>query len=294
MITGVKPLTPDSITPAAWAWIPPREAVVDAWRQAHWAAQAASNVGKSWGRPKDDDSHSALEWVAPERALCGEAVDGEQTCRGALVIETMTLGVADSAGSMLTSRPLNAETLADATAWIRGEVERLTGSAERQPAIAPPDLPDHPVGRDQPFDTRDTQAFADVAEAYASMDDVLRRLRERVGAEAGPGLCWPHHFDHASLVTIERDDAGAEAATIGVGLAPPDNLSAHGYVYVSPWLKDRKVSPEGPLSHGRWVGSMATLSLAEIYDAGRENAPTVVAGFVASAFNACLEGREHG
>ena len=43
--------------------------------------------------------------------------------------------------------------------------------------------------------------------------------------------CWPHHFDIATLITLERDAAGTATKTVGVGVAP----SGHAHSLTEAW-----------------------------------------------------------
>ncbi|MFW5653756.1 MAG: hypothetical protein ACOC0P_06890 [Planctomycetota bacterium] len=60
---------------APWRAVTMPEDLVEAWRQAHHAAQAIAEVGKAWGNASDDDSHSAFEVVEPEGWFLPEGVD---------------------------------------------------------------------------------------------------------------------------------------------------------------------------------------------------------------------------
>ena len=47
--------------------------------------------------------------------------------------------------------------------------------------------------------------------------------------------CWPHHFDVASLITLDAGADAEEARTIGVGFSPGDGSYDQPYFYVTPW-----------------------------------------------------------
>ena len=75
-------------------------------------------------------------------------------------------------------------------------------------------------------------------------------------------LCWPHHFDIATLVKLE-DGQPANARSIGVGVSPGDEYYAQPYVYVSPWPRfDAGKLPDLPPYHPKPAPSRKTLRKA--------------------------------
>ena len=57
---------------------------------------------------------------------------------------------------------------------------------------------------------------------------------------------WPHHFDLATLISLQGE------TTVGVGFSPGDGSYPEPYWYVSPWPYPEN-TPEWPLeSGGRW------------------------------------------
>lgn len=222
-------------------------ALTEAWRQAHYAAQAAAELGKSWAEPERDDSHSTLSWQSRPawRGLVGRLGAGDRAVRARLGIDDLTLGLEDGDGAVLAELALPGRTLKEAIDWIRAEAERLIGPA-RQPAQPAPDLPAHDVGAGG--------AFEPVAQR-GCVADLYDATNAEIASEAKlpPALCWPHHFDLASLLVAAQDDDGGMTRTIGVGVTPPDSVDREGYWYVSPWTKDPVDAGALPrLSSGRW------------------------------------------
>jgi hypothetical protein len=79
------------------------------------------------------------------------------------------------------------------------------------------------------------EACAEVARWYANADRLLRAV-QAANPEASPVRCWPHHFDLATLLTLDPAAAGPESArSIGIGLSPGDAARPGPYFYVTPW-----------------------------------------------------------
>jgi len=233
----------------ARAGFDPSPAFVDAWRELHYAAQIASEVGKSWAIARDDDSHSAFEWRAGE--LLG-APAADSGVRAALRASDLGLRLLAPDGAELASKPLPGATLADGTRWIRDAAERVAGPP-RQRATPAPDLPPHPIATGAAFSAAATE-LASLAQLLDGADALLR-------AVGPPPRIWPHHFDIATLLEV------GPRRTIGVGLAVPDDLEPAGYWYVSPWsaTPPNVAAASGPpLTPGRWIDRGSPLRMAAL------------------------------
>jgi hypothetical protein len=227
----------------------------DAWRQLHYAAQAASEVAKAWATPQPDDSHSSFTWEG--RSLLGARVAAPRPFRAALEVPTLTLALRDERGTQLAAHPLDGTTLAAALAWSRAEAERLAGEPARQPAVPAPDLPPHPIATGAAFALGHPARFAALGALLAGAHALLGELFRQLGV-AGPVRVWPHHFDMAALAAFGTD------RSLGAGLAVPDAIAPSGYWYVSPWAARTAASGASwpALAHGRWAEHGGPLPMA--------------------------------
>lgn len=229
-----------------------------AWRQLHYAAQAASEVGKSWGEAQPDDSHSSFTWQGT--ALHGARARGRIPFRAALDVSSLGLSLQGDDGALLAATPLDGMTLPAALAWSRAQAERLAGEPARQPSVPAPHLPPHPIAGGTAFGLGDGAGFAALAALLAGAATLLAEVARQLPVPK-PVRIWPHHFDMAVLAAIAPD------RTIGVGLAVPEAIEPSGYWYVSPWSARASTAQAGgwpALSHGRWVDGSASLSMAAL------------------------------
>jgi hypothetical protein len=105
--------------------------------------------------------------------------------------------------------------------------------------------------------------LGELARWFGGAADVLEEFAARLaGPRASPVTCWPHHFDIATLVSLEEGHP-ANARSIGVGVSPGDEYYAQPYVYISPWPRfDGSKLPDAP-PPGHWhtegfFGAVAT------------------------------------
>lgn len=293
-------LDPDTLAEAHWWELAghARESLTDAWRRAHYAAQAVAEIGKAFAEPMDDDSHTNLAWFDGANILDGflaGSVVGERRLRAALRFWDMHLFMIDDTGEAHAELDLPGKTLEQAAGWIVDSALNLLDEPVRQGTEPAPDLPDHPVGDGKPFAPPDQFAQAELIRLYANTN-AIARIIEHASGDADATRCWPHHFDLATLVNIKREGNDA-TRTVGVGITPPDSLSESGYWYVSPWRKDSDYSKDKHpgLPFGRWHdrGENSKMALLDISDASanqdKDEQQQRVAAFVAAAFNACAD-----
>jgi hypothetical protein len=147
-------------------------------------------------------------------------------------------------------------------------------------------LPPHPYGSGEPFKAGDADALAELARWFDNGSLFANAVRERT-AGASPVRCWPHHFDIATLITIDANESDPEKArAIGFGLAPPDKDYDEWYFYTAPWPIPAPegltaLDGEGQWHTTGWVGSV--LPAQRITDGSARDQAEQVAAYVASA-----------
>ena len=233
-----------------------------------------------------DDSHTALHWVAPIRALVTELIPAKQPFHVALRPADLSLHALDASLNVRRSFALPGNEGRAAHEWL-ADVARDAGlDASRLTSSKHYTIPTHPVADGKPFALRDGNAFAELERYWSNASLVLDEV-----ARSEPGasrvLVWPHHFDIATLIALPPTETAA-SATIGVGHSPGDEWYGEPYWYVSP-------RPSGepsrlPLEVGfwhttGWVG--AVLKASDYVAADGAGQHRRVTTFVGSAIRAC-------
>ena len=195
----------------------------DARLQLHWAAQIPAGVGRTLVARRDDDSNTAFTWSAERRALLQEPAGGIQA--GIRLRDLTILANGDEL-------PLRGHTLDEGFAFL----ESRFGAKLKRPNV---DLPDHAVARGARFDP-DPHHLRILAGYYEDAVPILE------GLHGTPVLCWPHHFDIATMLLLGDDKS------IGVGLAPGDEDIREPYWYVNLWPVPDPSRLTPPLQFGSW------------------------------------------
>lgn len=185
----------------------------------HWAAQLLSAPGTSLLPAKPDYSQTNLGWDSGLEVLSGRHV-GPSSLQAALVFRDLELLVLEN-GAERDSRRLAGCTMQEATDWL---AERFAGgrSAFELPAHQ---MPSSPLREGAPFEGAGAAERSELAAWFAN---ATAALRAAVSDEEDASLvrCWPHHFDIASLVTLDPGEDAEEARSIGVGFSPGDSSYA--------------------------------------------------------------------
>jgi hypothetical protein len=264
------------------SFIPP--ALSDTALELHWAVQLVAAAGQTFVEPRPDDSHRAMRWDDRLRAFVGAEFAGAYPFRTAIRPADLTLVLLDATDQTLGAFPLAGHTAADARTWLGAGLATYLGGLP--PAIETPEY-DMP-GSGGPFEAGHDAERSAVSALYATASEILDEVAKR-RPDASPVTCWPHHFDIATLLTLERDPSDVGKRTIGVGMAPMGGGYSSWYWYVTPWPYPGADAlapipePGGWHTEG-WTGAVLTgnaLSASPIEERG-----TVVRSFLDEAIGA--------
>jgi hypothetical protein len=209
---------------------------------------------------RSDDSHSTTEWLPAPAALVGHALY-EGALRVGLRIRDLSLLILDRSGhEILAQSAVEGLTLPECLNWVSAAIHKRTGAPPPRPlALRDYDMPDHPAAKGEVFAiTAHEDALEELSRWYDNANTLLRRLQATT-PNTSTVACWPHHFDIATLITM---DAGPEnGRSIGVGLSPGDRYFPEPYWYVSPWPRP-EIAARPALdssTDGRWADFGAVL-----------------------------------
>jgi hypothetical protein len=215
----------------------------------HQAGQVIASAGETFVPRQPDTSHTALVWMESHRALAGFEISGRWPCRLALRVPDLTLLLVDRQGAPHDALALEGKTLADAKRWAAEAIRSYTHGEHARALVQPGfEIP----GRVDRLAAPGPE-LAELARWYANADAELSILALRTPS-AGPVLCWPHHFDIATLLSLGGDKS------VGVGLSPRDDGIAEPYVYVNhhPAQRDHTLPPldVGAWNTSGWLGAL--------------------------------------
>jgi len=244
------------------------QGLVDSRLQLHYAAQLAAAVGNTLVPAVADYSHTALNWFAG--GLFSGQVEGATPFRVGLdmakvglIVISHTQETASGHVSQNYHLPLNGHSFADRLAALQALISELgyAGAQVQPPSYQPGEFPAHPIAEGAAFAIKEDQA-AELGRYYGNAALLLQAVSVQE-AQASPVRVWPHHFDMATLVSLEPAD-GEQGRSVGVGFSPGDATYAQPYFYVTPWPYPPTAALPA-LRVGRWhtaawVGAILTAS----------------------------------
>jgi hypothetical protein len=277
------------------------ERLADARLQLHWAAQAASAVGKQLLDHRPDYGEQSFQWDPEARALVQGPVAAVPPFRSALRPSPPALVLLGAAREL----PLEGRTLAEAYSWLESEIPALLGRPLEKALERPGEMPAHAAGSGAAFSTADREAFDELAAWLGAGHQLLASLARRHPGASAVRL-WPHHFDIATLISLElipsklipsklipSNSAGdpETSRSIGVGVALGDAFKPEPYIYITPWPYPPQDRELPPLDGGSWITegwTGAYLEASRLLDGPADQRTARAERFVDSAVAACL------
>ena len=263
----------------------PPAALAGARALVHHALQWPTRAARANLKAAQDDSHSAYTWEASHATLLTQGLPAKGgEVRTGIRIPRLEM-IITRGDNVLDAFQYEGKTDAQARAWLDSKL-RLLGLNLAGDVTLPYEIPAHPAPG-QPHELgRLGRELGELARWFAGSADVLEEFVSRLaGPRASPVLCWPHHFDIATIVSLEEGKP-ANARSIGVGVSPGDEYYAQPYVYISPWPRfDGEKLPDPP-SPGHWhtegfFGAVLTGdNVLAMKDRGRG-----LMGFISKAFD---------
>jgi hypothetical protein len=252
---------------------------------AHHAAQWPTRAARANLKAQPDDSHSAFGWEASHAALLTAGLPAKGgDVRVGIRMPRLEL-ILTRGDNVLDAFQFDGKTDAQAGAWLDVKL-RVLGLKAAGDARLPYDLPEHPAGGN-PHDLRRLgRELGELARWFGGSADVLEEFAGKLtGVHASPVLCWPHHFDIATLVKLEEGQP-ANARSIGIGVSPGDEYYAQPYVYVSPWPRfdGAKLPDLPPPGHWHTEGFFGAVATGEQILAMKDRGRGLL-GFIAAAFD---------
>ncbi len=237
------------------------QALVNARLLAHHALQWPARSARANLKPLPDDSHSSFDWDAALAALVTQPL---RTPAGDVRVGLRLTGLAlllVRNGAILDVLQLNGKLEQVAGVWLDAKLQAL-GLRAASNAKLPYGLPEHAVAQGARYDLHlQERELGELSRWFAGAAAALEDARERLtDLRTSPVRCWPHHFDIATVATL--DAAGAQSArSIGLGLSPGDEHYPQPYAYVSPSPRFERLPdapPPGRWHVDGWFGTVAT------------------------------------
>jgi len=267
--------------------VPPEE-LVNSREQLHHAVQLIAAAGKYLIPERTDDSHTSLHWNDIEGAFEGEAIGKEKSLHVGLRPADFTLYIREKSDIETNDYILKDSTIDLSFYWMKSMMEKEGIKISDLRMKMHYEIPSNPVDEGEEFTFENPDHFIEIGRYFANANQVLQAIKNII-PEAANIRCWPHHFDIATLITIDKDKSAEEARSIGIGLSPGDGGFSEPYFYITPWpYPDLQKSKLPKLPAGKWhtEGWVGAVLLASEISSHSEQTKTV-SDFVKSGISSC-------
>ena len=238
--------------------------LLDTRLELHWAAQVIGAVPLAYLDETPDFSHANLGWIADTATFVTRPVGSSPSLCVGLDLREFALTILDADDSAMDDFSLDGKTLDEGYAWIADMMDRYSiGDLDTDELHHPDDaFPRHAVREGAAFTGGNAAARAELARWY---DNALLIFSEATGNTEGasPIRTWPHHFDIATLITLEAAQDPEKMRSVGIGMTPGDSSYAEPYIYVVPWPYPKEPTlpslERGGAWHTEgWIGTVLT------------------------------------
>jgi hypothetical protein len=268
--------------------------LVDARKRLHHAVQLIAAAGKLLIPERPDDSHTSLHWNKVQQAFEGETIGQLPSLIVGLSPANLTLYVREDSKENKATYALKGKTLDSALSWLKSKIGSNGFEVSNMTLQMHYEIPSHAVGVGQAFRVDNPDHFKEIGRYFANANNILQAIKLII-PETGEVRCWPHHFDIATLIKLDKDKSTGEKQSIGIGLSPGDDEYEEPYFYISPWpYPDIQKIKLPDLLSGKWhtedwVGARL---LASDFSSDREQTETVLNFFI-GGISACAEILNH-
>jgi hypothetical protein len=226
------------------------EELAEARKQMHQAAQLPALAGRCLN-PKDSaDNYAALIYDKNSNWLTSQSLD-ESEFRIALSLSEFNLVITNKKRELLAFLALDSKTYDETFWWMTEKISELGLDSNKLNKNLPYQIPKYPTSKNVPFNHTNSTYFAELQKYFFNAAFVLEIISKNE-KNISQVYCWPHHFDTAALITVERNSNPEKSKTIGVGLSPGDESYNEPYFYISPWPYPDHIENLPKLIHGHW------------------------------------------
>ena len=246
----------------------------------HQAIQSVAMVGRHFLPKSEEDEYANLEWDEEFFGLVGQEI-GEHLQTG-LRFSDFTYWILRE-GKPRTTLFMEGKTHKELHDWIKGRLKDFGLDGQGMWLNLPYELPPYPKGMNV-FSYEEIKYFSELGKYFSNANAILREIAA-TSSDFSPVKCWPHHFDIATLKTLD------EKRSINLGFSPGDEHYLEPYFYVTPWPflgpENLKLLPlkAGHWHHGTFVAAILTAS--DLLKS--EDQADLVKGFLEEGLTFCKE-----
>lgn len=275
-------------------WFPVGKTSPDALRTTreiiHQAIQLPALAARGILPPDPTETVASLFWSPEKRTLFSQDLSSSNPHKVGLRFKDLGLLIENEAGQIINETSLVGLTYAQGFSWLKSQLEKLEYATDRLSTDLPYAIPAYPQASGTPFSAPEASATDEFSAYFDNATLALEPFRTD-GLGDHTTRTWPHHFDIATLISVELDlETQKNKKTVGVGLSPGDGGIAEPYFYVNFWPRPDMSTITLPelAGHGQWntegwIGAVLTRSDLIAHSSEKTTQSAQTAAFLKSA-----------
>lgn len=219
----------------------------------HLAIQNVSALGRSYSFKSNNDEFAALNWIEQSQRLAGYWISNEKTkIRSSFSFPDFSIYLINDAMETVSQLELEGKKHTDIMVWLEEQVANQGFDTSPLHFKLPYEVPHFSNIRNKPFTVQPTEHIIELASYYHNAYLICNAVKKGFGLTSET-ICWPHHFDLATLLTIKDTGDSETSTSIGVGMSPGNLHEPIPYFYVAPWPYPNDPDALPGLSTAKWV-----------------------------------------
>lgn len=251
----------------------------------HQAVQLPAITGRCLNNEDPSDITAALTWLNDKNAFASRFWNGNKH-RSVLNISQIKLSIVNKENATVAEFILIKKNFEETLNWLKEQASALGYDKNKITKKLPYQIPHYKYADNQPFQEFNENLLSEFQNLYANANHVLNIVKSEYNSS--DVLCWPHHFDIATTITVEENSDSSKSKSISLGMSPGDDSYNQPYFYVYPWPypEDKNNLPEIPVGSWHtenWFGMVLTLN---DITSTKEDQFGIVSKFTTSSINA--------
>lgn len=233
----------------------------------HRAAQYIAMAGKYFSEPQDDDGHLNLGWLVMKEKFITHPLGVKKDRYMMLHPETMTIGFLDSENHLLSALKLKGKDEKEIKSWIKDHIKKYELGKTKYQINYHYDVPFYISESPGKFKKSPKKGLAGFSKLRTWGEHFIH-LHKLNFPYAQETRTWPHHFDHAAYIPLNKLKSGETTKSLTLGLAIHDGMINEPYFYVSAWSKNKEVdvSEFAEMPYGYWLNEGYKGAALPIFD----------------------------
>ncbi len=223
----------------------------------HQAVQLVAAVARSYLPESEEDSHASLQWDKEKAMLLGKEIEGGDKLRAGLNLKKFTIHIFN----VNTNQSFAVKCRNKSYKILAGSIVKYLAKnnfdTDKFSLEFPYKIPKYKTAKGKKFSGKHRAVLKELSNHFQNAAFILEEYKNMYES-ASEVKCWPHHFDIATSIVLQKKKA--EKSYLGLGFSPGDQHLKTPYYYVNLWpvpsYNNLPKLPAGSWYSDDWFGAV--------------------------------------